>query len=111
MAVNVPRFAEDAHEDEFGGRVRIQATGDEEVRDGNAVSCLGPFYRERSEAGGSNHVIVVEVDVGDDGEDCVEGCGEDLESPCSLRTGNVSDCHVCIYNHTSRPRWKEKNQV
>ena len=84
MVVYVSRFAEDAHEDEFRSCVGVQAAGNEEIGDGDAVGRFGPFYREGAEAWRGYGIGVVEVDVGNDGEDGVEGCGEDLKGPGGL---------------------------
>ena len=35
-------MAEDADEEEFGGGVRVEAAGDEEVGEGEAVGCFLP---------------------------------------------------------------------
>jgi len=75
--VQVFAFAEEADEEELCGGVRVQAAGDEEVGDGDAVGGFLPFEGEGAEGGGGDGGAG--VDVGDDGEDGIEGCGEDLE--------------------------------
>lgn len=75
--MQVLAFAEEADEEEFGGGVRVQAAGDEEVGDGDAVGGFLPFEGQGAERGGGDGGTG--VDVGDGGEDGVEGCREDLE--------------------------------
>ena len=77
VRVQVPRSAEEAHEEQFRRRVAVERAGDQEIRDGDAVGCFGPFGREGGEGGGGD--VGAEVEVGDDGEEDVEARGEDLE--------------------------------
>ncbi len=75
--MEVDGFAEKAHKDELSGRVGIQATGDEKVRDGDTVRSLGPHGRQRAEGG--RGYVRADVVIDDDSEDNVEGGGEALE--------------------------------
>ena len=51
MAVQMPTFAEDSNENQLGGRVRVQASGNEEIGDRDAVSRLLPFLGQARESG------------------------------------------------------------
>lgn len=55
----------------------VEAARDEEIRDRDAVGRLGPFGREGGEGRGGDGGA--EVEVGERGEEDVEGGGEDLE--------------------------------
>ena len=70
-------FPKEADEQQFGGGMRIQAPRNQEIGNGDAVGCFLPLYGERGERGGCD--VGAGVDVGDNGEDGVEGCGEDLK--------------------------------
>ena len=77
VAVQVGAGAEEAHEEQLGSRVRVQAAGDEEVGDRDPERDLRPEGGQRAEgrAGDRGADVVVR----DDREDGVEGRGEALE--------------------------------
>lgn len=79
MAVQMPTFAEEPHENQLGGRVRVQASGDEEVWNRDAVSGLLPFRGQAREGGRGNGGP--DVDVQDGREDDIERGGERLQHP------------------------------
>ena len=54
----------------------IQASSNQEVRDGNSICSLGPHGREAGETGALD--AVAEIPVSDDGKDGVEGGSEPL---------------------------------
>lgn len=70
------RVAEEAEENQLRCCVGVQASGNQEVRDGNSVSSFCPHSRETGETGALD--AVTEIPVRDDGKDGVEGGGEGL---------------------------------
>ena len=93
VRVQVPRVPEDAHEEQLGRRVRVQAACDQEVGDGEAVGGFLPDFGQGGEGGGGDGGA--KVVVGYDGEDGVEGCCEPLEEVSGLhgvlRAGHFGD--------------------
>ena len=73
----MPAPAEEADEEELGGRVRVQAAGDEEVGDGDAVGGFLPLEGQGAEGGGGDGGAG--VDLGEHRKKKIEGRGEDLE--------------------------------
>ena len=57
--------------------MRVKRAGDEEIGDGDAIGRLLPGQRQTAERRAGDGVA--NVDVHDDGEDGVKGCGEGLE--------------------------------
>ena len=46
MTMYMARFTKNAYKDKFGGRMGVQAAGNEKVGDGDCVGSFGPFDRE-----------------------------------------------------------------
>ena len=112
MAVQVFALPEEADKKEFCGGMRVQAPSDEEIGDGDAVGGFLPFYWQRGERGGSD--VRAGVYVGDDGEDGVEGRGEDLEGVGGFHGvagvfhfGDEDEEHEMAFGTSGQPRYDE----
>ena len=77
MVVQVARAAEGAHEQQLGRRVRVQAAGDQEVGQRQAVGGFGPSGGKGGEGGRGYGGPDVRVE--DASEEDVEGRGGYLE--------------------------------
>ena len=76
MAVHVLAFPEESDEKELGCGMRVQAPGDQEVRNRYPVGDFGIEDRQRAKAGRS--YTVTNVDISNNGKDNIEDCRESL---------------------------------
>lgn len=85
MRVEIVRAPEKSDEEQFGGRVRVQRAGDQEVGDGDAVSGFLPVQGKTAERRAGDGIA--DVDVHDDGEDDIEGRRDALKRVSCLHRG------------------------
>lgn len=77
MAMQMSRVPEDAYEEKLARGMRVQTSGYQEVRNGDAICRFLPHSVQRTERRARHGVA--DVYVGNGGEDGVEGRGETLQ--------------------------------